>query len=395
MSRAPIPVLHAVVGLGTGGAQSALVRLATAGSPALAHEVVTLMAGGRHRETLEAAGVPVAALGIAQGALRPTAALALARLLRARPDHLLQGWMYHANIALTLAAPLARHRRPLVWNIRHAPRDLAGERPLTRLLIRLGARLSRRPAAIVYNARESARLHERLGYDAARSRVIPNGFDTLRFRPDPEAGPRLRALLGLAEAPLLVGCVARLHPMKDHGTLLAAAARLVAAGRDLHLVLIGDGEPDHVLAVERAIGGQGLCGRVTLMGGRGYVERVLPGLDLLALSSAFGESFPNVLGEAMAAGVPCIATDLGDCAWIVGASGAGRAPGVVEGEAGLIAPPGEPEAFAAGLDRLAGLGAEGRRRMGAAGRARIQAELTLSRMVERYERLYADLAARA
>ena len=100
------------------------------------------------------------------------------------------------------------------------------------------------------------------------------------------------------------------------------------------------------------------------------------------LPSAWGEGFPNVLGEAMASGVPCIATDVGDCAWILGAAGA-------------IVPPANAAALAAALRRLLELGPEGRGRLGAAGRSRVLERFAIGEIVQRYEELYAEIAEHA
>ena len=124
------------------------------------------------------------------------------------------------------------------------------------------------------------------------------------------------------------------------------------------------------------------AGTVTLAGERTDIADWLPGLDLLALSSAWGEAFPNILGEAMACGLPCIATDVGDSAWVVG-------------ESGLIVPPRDAEAMSAALERLAALDTDARRNLGALGRARAIAHFDINDIAVQYRRLYASALQRA
>ena len=100
--------------------------------------------------------------------------------------------MYHGNLTATIGSWLLPRRPPVLWNVRHSLHDLALEKPLTRLIIRLSSRLSRLPQAIIYNSRVSAAQHARLGFDASRAVVIPNGFNGTQFRPQPEAGAHLR-----------------------------------------------------------------------------------------------------------------------------------------------------------------------------------------------------------
>lgn len=348
-----------------------------------ASDVVSLMRPGPVGDQLRRSGVVVRDAGMLQGRISPRSALRLSRAARDLAPAVVQGWMYHGNLAASWLALTARGPRPpIVWNIRHSVHDLAHEKLLSRSIIRLGAALSRWPAAIVYNSKVSAGQHQALGFRPDRATVIPNGFDCERFRPAADARARLRGRLGLPAGTTLVGMVARNHPMKDAGNLLRAVAALRAARVDLHLVLVGRGfGPDDAPAVE-AVARHGLGEAVSLLGERHDVPDLLPGIDVLAMPSAWGEAFPNVLGEAMASGVPCVATAVGDSAWIVG-------------EHGLVVPPRDSAALAAALRRLIELGPEGRAELGSKARARVVAEFSLAEIVRRYADLYAGVMARS
>jgi glycosyltransferase involved in cell wall biosynthesis len=375
-------VLHIITGLNVGGAENMLTKLLEA-SPDAAREaaVLSLLAPGPLAPRIRACGVRLESLQMQRGMPGPGDALRLARMVREIGPEVLHGWMYHGMLAASFAAFALPGRVPLIWNIRHSLADPARESRSTRLLLRLGAARSRRPDAIVYNADAALAQHSAFGFSAGRARVLPNGFDCQVYRPDPAARQRLGREFGIDPGVLLVGHVARLHPMKDHAMLVEAAALARAQGLDLHLVMIGAGLEDSPLDLRARIARLLPPGRVTLSGARGDISSLMPGFDLLALPSAWGEAFPNVLGEALACGVPAVATDVGDSARIVG-------------DEGRIVAPGDPRAFAAALGELADLGAERRRELGLAGRRRIEQSYSIGAIANAYRQLHTEIAKR-
>ncbi len=373
-------IVHVTTALATGGAQMMMAKLLEADGGRHSQMVVSLQPGGGLWGRVAATGVELHHLGLAPGRLSLKAVARLRQLLRRwRPD-LVHGWMYHGNLAGLAGARLAYPGLPVLWNIRHSLHDLGLEKPATRRVIRIGAPLSRLAAALVYNSSLSAAQHRGHGYGARHVEVVPNGFDTDLFRPDAAAGAALRQELGLGPATALVGLVARYHPMKDHGTMLRAAARLLAAGADFRLVLVGPGMTADNGDLVRLIGEQGLGRHVALLGERSDMPRLVAGLDIATLCSAWGEGFPNVLGEAMAAGVPCVATAIGDCRPLL------------EGVGEVVAPQ-DPEALAGALGVLLRLSGAERRARGLSGRERILRDYALAAIVRRYDRLYEAVAA--
>ncbi|MCB1035575.1 MAG: glycosyltransferase, partial [Acidobacteria bacterium] len=285
-------LLHLIPSLEIGGAERMLLRLITheAAAP-FDHQVLTLLSGGALAPRFSAAGIGLHAISMRRGVPTPAAALRLGRLVRRLAPDLLVGWLYHGNVAASFTAVLGRprgRRLPVVWNVRHSPDDLAAERPLTALLIRLGARWSSRVEAVVYNSQTSARLHLELGYSAERTEVLPNGFDTELYRPSAEARSRLRSLLGLGEEAVLVGRIGRYHAMKGFELFLEAAAPLVRENSPAHLVLAGRGVDGNNPTLAAAVEAQGLAGRVHLLGPRDDLEGLLPGLDVMCSSSLYG-----------------------------------------------------------------------------------------------------------
>ncbi|WP_374434432.1 glycosyltransferase [Inhella sp.] len=367
-------VLHLISGLGQGGAETALERLlhsARAQNPEIAQEVLSLGGLGPVGERLRAAGFSVQSLGLS--GRRPWRLLGLWSWLRARRQGaLLQTWMYHADLLGALLARPAGIRR-LVWNVRQTGLGATDIRPGTRLVVRLCAWLSGRPAAIVTNARSALTVHAAQGYRAACFHWIPNGFDTQTFRPDAQARQALRREWGVADDELLVGLVARLDPQKDHANFLQAAARLHQAWPAARFVLVGSGIPqDAALGAEIAR----LKLPVLRLDNRADIPAVLSALDLFCLSSR-AEGFPNVLGEAMACARACVSTRCGDAAELLPPE--------------CLAPPQDPEALAQALLRWAQAGAAARQALGERLRAKVQAEFPQQAVWPRYLALYESL----
>jgi len=311
----------------------------------------------------------------------PASAWRLIRLVRnLRPD-VIQGWMYHANLAAQLAGALNTGPVPVVWNIRGSSYVLRNEKPLTAATIWLGAKLSKLPVKIINNSKVSAVEHEqRLAYCAEKRHIIPNGFDTDLFTPSAEARISVRSELGLAEDALLIGLVARYHTMKDHANFLEAAAVLLKTHPRVHFVLAGEGIDIHNKNLLELINRFGVSSQVHLLGERSDTARITAALDIASSSSAFGEGFPNVVGEAMACGIPCVVTDVGDSGWIVG-------------ETGRVVPPRDALALAGAWQELIEIGDEQRQALGKEARRRVLKNFSLDAIVRQYEALYEQVGS--
>ncbi|MEO0035230.1 MAG: hypothetical protein RLZZ501_1253, partial [Pseudomonadota bacterium] len=280
------PIVHVITGLGTGGAEGMLARLARR-SRAFRHVVVSLTGPGTIGPALRRDGVEVIALGLPPGPRALAGLPRLARLLRRLRPALVQTWLYHADLLGTLAAGLAGGL-PVAWSLRCSDMDRARYGRLVGLL----ARLSPRPRLVIANAEAGRAWHRDQGYRPRAWAVIANGIDTDRFRPDPEARARWRAALGAGPETVLVGMVARVDPMKDHAGFLAAATAAAALRPEIALVVAGTGtETLPGPAAHR-------------LGEVADVAGLYAALDIVVLASRFGEGFPNVVAEAMACGRP-------------------------------------------------------------------------------------------
>lgn len=372
-------IVHVITGLRVGGAEMMLYQLLAATQPrSIRSQVVSLGMEGAMVDRIRELGVAVHFLGMRRGVPDPYAVIRLNRWLkRQRPD-LVQTWMYHADLVGGVAARLAGI--PVVWGVHHSSLEQKTTRRSTLLTVQACVWVSGcLPKKIVCVSKVSRELHARLGYPADKMVVIPNGFDLQTFHPDPQARQDIREELGIDNDTPLVGMLARFHPQKDHANFIAAAAALHRCMPQARFLLCGEGITWENETLTRLIHHHQLSSAFHLLGLRQDAPRMYAALDLLA-SSSFGEAFPLVIGEAMACGVPCVVTDVGDSALIVG--GTGR-----------VVPPRNPAALAAAWEELLRMPSAERSRLGSAARQRIQEHYSIEQVAGQYEALYSSILA--
>lgn len=339
--------------------------------------VVALSDGGALRDQLQDSGASVHCLGMKGGLPDPIKAVQLIRIIRAYKPDLVHAWMLHGCIAVELARPFLQRNVPILWNFRHSLHDLSVEKPFRLKTLRWMAGVSSRPKWIVYNSKTSAQQHEGIGYSSARTKVIPNGFDCDTFAPDVSRRDRLRAELNVAPDDILIGITGRVHPVKDHTTFLNAAGKLARRYANTRFAIVGRGAEPANDRLSGVVESECLANRIILLGERHDMPAIYNALDIASCTSV-AESFPNVLGEAMACGVPCVATDVGDSAAIVGSTG-------------RIVPTRNPDALCEAWGGLIEMGKSQRGELGRAARLRIQQSFGLSHVVRMYEELYREV----
>jgi glycosyltransferase involved in cell wall biosynthesis len=260
------------------------------------------------------------------------------RLVReTRPD-VIHGYMDTGNIVASALKPFAP-RSTIAWGVRASNVDLSQYALSSRILFQLTRVASRSADVIICNSHAGAAHMARAGYPQNRLVVIPNGIDTTRFAPDPRGAAELRRSWGVAPDERLIGLVARLDPMKDHGTFLAAAQILARRRPDVRFVCIGDGPEPYKSRVLSGLAHGGLGDRLQFRGFTPEMPAAYSAMDVVTSSSAFGEGFSNVIAEAMACGTPCVVTDVGDSRLIVG-------------DTGSVVPVKDPEAMANAWETL-------------------------------------------
>jgi glycosyltransferase involved in cell wall biosynthesis len=351
-----------------GGAERHLLTLCRALDKArFSVAVLYFYGGGRLEGELRESGVRMISLEKRGRWDLPGFSRRLVTELRAiRPD-ILHSFLVEPNLLSVLLKPLLPSART-VWGVRASRVHFENYDRFSRLTFRLQCLLSRRADLIIFNSERGRAYHLSQGFPAEKSLVVYNGIDTEAFKPQSDAGRKLRAELGVAADDLLVGCVGRLDPMKDHPTLLRAAAIVCRARARVRFVCVGGGPSDYLNELRRLAAELGLDGRVIWAGPRADMPAVYNALDML-VSSSFSEGFPNVIGEAMACGVPCVVTDTGDSALIVG-------------EAGRVVAPRDAEALAA---QIISCLEEERPEAGARARARILENFSVERMAAETE----------
>ncbi|MDA1082353.1 MAG: glycosyltransferase [Gemmatimonadetes bacterium] len=370
-------VLHIIAGLDQGGGESALYRLVTDRSRSTEHVVISMMDLGVYGPLLAVAGVRVHTLHMPRGLLALRGIARLWKIIRSERPDVVQTWMYHADLVGGLVARVAGCSA-IVWGVYSfnlAPGMMSTR---TRAVIRVASMLSGLlPRRIISCSSAAIAVHGQMGYDTSRFRTVHLGYDSDSAHRDSAAGRRFRREHGIGDRDVLIGCVARWDPQKDHLSFLRAL-RIVAPAHSFKCVLVGPGMTKANLALAEQIEETGTADRVVLAGQVDDIGAAMSALDLHVLSS-LGEAFPNVLCEAMLHEVPCVATDVGDVS-------------VILGETGWLVPAGNVTAMAAAID-TAICGMRDRTAWslrGVACRRRIVDHFSLERMVDGYHVVWAE-----
>lgn len=374
-------MVHLTTSLHLGGAQMHLYKTLCRFDPRrFESTVISLVKPGKVGDLLANRGIRVLGLDMRKGKPGLAGFAKLSSLLRQLKPRLLQTHLYHADLLGLLAGRFARVPH-IFWNIRQSRMDFRHYRRTTAMTVSLCARLSRYVEKILVNSHAGLGHHAALGYDRSKMVVVPNGFDGERFRPHPAAYADLRNELRIPQRTRLVGMVARFDPQKDHGTFFKAAGLVSHCEPEVRFVLAGQGLERDNPPVRQLVEDSGLHpGCAFLLGERTDIPRLMAGLDVLVSSSAFGEGFPNVIGEAMACGVPCVVTDVGDSALIVGPTG-------------IVVPPQQAHRLAGGILQVLQLDEQAYRAKSDAARQRLLQNFDLARIVSRLESLYEEALA--
>lgn len=331
-------ILFLLRSLTYGGAERQLVLLSK-GLLQRGHDVavMTFYSGGPLEQELLEAGVRIRPLH-KQGRWDVlTFLFRLTRVVREERPDILHGYLGDPNNFSVLLKPLFSTVR-IVWGVRSSTRDFKQYDWVSRLSIKLSCRLARFADAIIANSRAGCEYHVAMGYPAEKTVVIPNGIDTDRFRPDSVARIRIRSEWGVTEHEKLIGLVGRLDPVKDHTIFLEASALLMKKRKDTRFVCVGGGPDEYRMRLQTLAKSLGLEKCLLWVGTREDMPYVYNALDI-TVSSSCGEGLSNVICEAMACGVPCVVTNVGDSAWVVG-------------DQGEVVPPKNPVAIMNAIERL-------------------------------------------
>jgi glycosyltransferase involved in cell wall biosynthesis len=371
-------VLHVITGLAVGGAEMALYRLILAFRDSrYTHTVIVLTPGGGMYTRFIEAGIQLIVLDVRRSPVSDL--VRLVRLMRSLHPDVVQTWLYHADFLGGIAARMAGIRS-IIWGVRTTDVD-GGCARATSLIRRLCAALSRWvPDTIVCVAEAARQSHSLLGYDPARMVVVANGFDLSVLTPNPFRRCQLRAACGFTSDDIVVGTLGRFNLDKDHANFVQAAGQLARRHARLRFLMVGKNLDADNPDLMRWIAATGHPERFVLLGERADIAACLAAMDIFCLSSRT-EAFPNVVGEAMAMGLPCVATDVGDVALLMA-------------DTGVLVPKADPDALAQGVAGLMTRGRDYRAQLGEQARERIRATFNMASVRERFERIYDNVIAK-
>lgn len=313
-------ILHIITGLGQGGAEATLLRVISA-DVTNSHSVISLTGAGEFGEKLERIGISVLTLGMSTSVWdvwRGVKSLR-SRILNDSPD-IVQTWLYQADLLGGLAARLAGHRA-IVWNIRSSPPSLRFGKISNFLTVIVLTLLSWwLPSRIVTCGEEPRSSHKKLGFRSSKMTPIPNGLAETQWLADNSRRSLVRENLGLGETVLTFGQIANYHTVKRHSLLLRAFKEISDEFASVHLVLAGENITDSNRDLTSLIDKLSLNSQVTLVGKQSDVREVLDALDVLVSPSA-SEGFPNVVLEALFMAKPCVVSNAGESATVLGPGG--------------------------------------------------------------------------
>lgn len=366
-------ILHLISTLDTGGAEITLLKLVMGMGAGFDNIVVSMTDIGPVGKKMQEKGINVKALNMKKGFPDPRGIIKLFKIVYKYNPDIIQGWLYHANLMGLLFA----YKRKCVWNIRCSYMDLNSYGIIYRLIVKIGAYASRFTHLTIVNSFAGKLIHEAINYRPKRWEIIPNGIDTEKFRPNPIAGKRFRDELKIPQNAFVIGLVARLDFMKDHSNFFSAAKILLKEYPEVHFILAGRGITTDNSTVRYLISGIQRTENIHLIGERNDIHDVYSALNI-GSSSSCGEGFPNTVGETMAAGVPCVVTDVGDSARLVN-------------NTGVVVPQKNPDALAQAWKSMIDAGNGEIRKLGKRARKHIREHYSLAPMVEKYEEVYACL----
>lgn len=374
-----IKVVFVITSLTTGGAEMMLYKfLSRIDRQKFSPTVISMLAGGVFVERIQALDITVYDLGMQQGVPSLSALRKLTILLNKIQPDVIQGWMYHANLIGYFGNILSKRKVPVIWSIHHSIDSLRAEKLSLAAVIKLTALISSQIETVVVSANKGLKQHINIGYNSRNAIAISDNFDLSKYKPADEPKFNLRQSLNLPEDAIIIGSVARYHQMKDHANLIDAAAKIVRDYPNLHFVLVGPDVDTQNVTLSEQIERLSVGDRIHLLGERLDVPLLMTSFDIFTTSSAYGESFPNVLGEAMSCQVPCVATDIGDSQAIVA-------------NTGIVVPPKDSQALATAWRKLVDLSREERRNLGLKARKHIQENFNLdgsNSFVRKYESIY-------
>ena len=368
-------IIHIITGLNTGGAEMMLYKFLSISKH---HNVVISLGkstGTNIEEMISELGVNIYFAELKLQNLTNRQNNIIKTIKREKPD-ILQGWMYHGNIIAQIIG-IFFNNIPVFWNVRHSLHDLKREKLVLRFIIGASTFLSKLASQIIYNSIISAKQHESIGYKSSKTIYIPNGFDQNVFTPQKRSDAKkvFKSKYDISENQIIIGHVARYHPMKGHKEFISAIKILVDKNFPVKGIMIGNSIDQNNAYLRGFIKRNRISNSLLLLGECKNTDELIAGFDILVSSSLWGEGFSNTIGEAMACGVPCVATDVGDSKKILK-------------NLGKIVPPGDACSLAKACAEFIRMPSDEIRLLSIKLRNEIVENYSITKIVNRYDNLY-------
>lgn len=362
-------VIHVIPSLNSGGAETMLCKLLKNNcNNNFEVEVVTLLSGGFYAEQIKELNIPIHELNLKNEKNPIKVFFRILKVLKGAD--IIQSWMYHSDLIAFVVGKVIL-RKKVIWGIRRSYLNKELMKRGTYFTAKLCALFSKYVDGIISCTIVGKGNHEEFGYSNTNFIVIPNGFDIGEYSDKhllPQKTQKRFKLLN----------VARWEPLKDHETLLSTARILIAKGIQFELQLVGTGIEQSNKKLVNMIEEFNLNKEVQLLGVRKDIPELMRTSDIY-VSSSISEGFPNVIGEAMASELYCVATDAGDTKYILD-------------EFGIIVPIKDPEKLAEAILHVINMDDDDLMNMKFHARKRIEEEFSIQRIVKQYEEMYQKIA---
>ncbi len=341
--------------------------------------VISLKEKGPVGRMIQHLGINVFHMDLSPKSANPIKILKILNVVKRFDPMIVQTWLYHADLFGSLIAKMAGNAK-LLWNIRHSDFDPSREKRLTLLIVKCCSLLSYfLPTYIICNSYSGTKVHKKIGYAKDKLTVIGNGFDTELFKPCAKNYVNLRRRLKIPPNSRIIGFVARFHHQKNHAGFFQAAKIIHDSIPTVHFVLCGENIQKGNACLDGMLNKMGDVSYLHLLGIQHDMASITAGFDIAISNSTVGEGFPNVIGEAMACGVPCVATDVGDSRFLIS-------------DTGITIPTDHHEILATACIELLKMKKDTFQELRRKAQLRIQRHFGIKKITKQYEQLYLSVA---
>jgi glycosyltransferase involved in cell wall biosynthesis len=369
-----VKIVHLITGLGNGGAENMLFKLINhIDNDQFETVVISMTDKGFFGEKIKNKGIKLYTLNMKHSKHIFKSLFKLLKIVKKEKPDILQTWMYHADI-FGVVVKIFFPKIKLFWNIRHSKLIKGVDKNSTIFIAKLCALFSNITKYIICGSNAAKTTHISMGYTPKKMEVIQNGFNLASYKPRVESNKIIKNELNIPDEGFVIGHVGRFHPIKNHRLLIEAFIELSKKHKNLYLILAGRNVDLNNTELNRIISKSKVSENIFLLGQQEDIMKIMHSMDVFVLPS-LSEGFPNVLGEAMACGISCIASDVGDCREIIG-------------NTGIMLNSIDKDELKKSIEKFILFDANTRRKMSVLSRERIENNFNIVNKINEYEILY-------